>query len=469
VLAATLVAALDQTIVGTVMPTVVGELGGIDRYAWVFSAYLLLLTVATPISGRLADIVGRKPVYLGGLVVFVTGSALVGLSRSMEQLIAFRALQGLGAGALFPVGATVIGDLFEPRMRARMQGVFSAVWTAAALIGPVIGAVFVETLSWRWAFYLNVPIGLFAGTLAAVGLRETHLHHEGRLDLVGAALLSASTMSFLLALNGGRPELLLPVAVALAAVFVRVERTTRDPLVDLRLLRIGVVRSGLVLTAIVAVLLFSVVTYVPPFVQGVQGGRPIEVGALVAAMSSGWLAGSIAMGALLPRIGVRGAIRTGTIFLLGGAAILTALGRETPLVVPAAAACASGFGIGSTFTAILVAVQGAVTTAARGVATSLALFTQSLGAAVGVGGLGALLTVSLGTSAGAISDLLAPGTRDALEPARVRALADALQTALHQLYLILLVIAALATVLAWRLTASMRSPFAQAEGGSSSD
>ena len=147
VVASTLVAALDQTIVGTVMPTVIGDLGGIERYAWVFSMYLLLVTVVTPIGGRLADIAGRKPVYLGGLAIFVAGSALAGLSRSIEQLIACRALQGLGAGILLPVGVTVIGDLFDVRMRARVQGVFSTVWISAALVGPAVGGVIAETLS----------------------------------------------------------------------------------------------------------------------------------------------------------------------------------------------------------------------------------------------------------------------------------------------------------------------------------
>ena len=456
VLAATLVAALDQTIVGTVMPTVVGELGGIDRYAWVFSAYLLFLTVATPISGRLADLLGRKPVYLTGLAVFVLGSALVGASATMEQLVLFRGVQGVGAGALFAVGATVIGDLFDARMRARMQGVFSAVWTAAALVGPAIGSAIIAALSWRWAFYLNVPVGIVAGATLVIGLHETHVDRRGHFDLPGALALSGATVSLLLALAGAYPALLLPLAIVLAVAFVWLERHVADPLVDLALLRVGAVGASLVLTVLVSVLLFGVVTYVPPFVQGVQGAAPFEVGLLVTAMSVGWSVGSVAAGAFLMRLGMRGMIRAGTLCLLVGAVFLVPLSRDTPLVIPAAAAFASGIGIGSTWTAILVAVQTNVSIEARGIATSLALFTQSLGAAIGVGSLGALLAFSLGSDAGAVSTLLDRSSAALIEPARARELADILAAALHRVYTALLVMAVVAVGCAWVLTRSMR-------------
>jgi multidrug resistance protein len=455
VLAATLVAALDQTVVGTVMPTVIGELGGIDRYAWVFSAYLLLLTVATPISGRLADLVGRKPVYLAGLAVFVVGSALVGLCHNMDQLVLSRAVQGAGAGALFAVGATVIGDLFDPRMRARMQGVFSGVWTGSALVGPAIGSALVETLSWRWAFYLNVPVGLAAAALLAIGLRETHVDRQGRFDVPGAVALSGATVSLLLGLSGMRPEILMPAAVVLAASFVAIERRVGDPLIDLALLRIGPIGACLAMTALVSVLLFGVVTYLPPFVQGVQGARPIEVGILITAMSVGWSAGSVGAGAFLPRVGTRGMLRAGTLSLLIGAALLVSLDRATPLSVPAAAAFASGIGIGSTWTAILVAVQSAVPLGSRGIATSLALFTQSLGAAIGVGSLGALLALSLGADASAVSSLLDRGSAPLIEPARALALAATLAGALHRVYEALAIMAVVSVALAFVLTRSM--------------
>ncbi len=455
VLAATLVGALDQTIVGTVMPTVVGELGGIERYAWAFSAYLLLVAVATPICGRLADVYGRKPVYLAGLGIFVVGSALAGLAGSMEQLVLSRAVQGAGAGALFPVGATIIGDLFDARMRARMQGVFSAVWTLAAVFGPAIGSFFVQTLTWRWAFFVNVPVGICAGALIALVLRETHVHREsGGVDVVGAIVLSGATVTLLVGLSGTWPLILLPAAVGLALLFVRVERRTAEPLVDLALLRVGGIGAGLALTALEAVLLFSVITYVPPFAQGVQGARPIEVGAIVSAMSIGWSAGAVFTGTFLMRLGVRRAIRLGVLLLFVGAAILVTVSAATPLAGLAAAAFASGLGIGTAWTAILVAVQSAAPIRSRGIATGLAIFTQSIGASIGVGALGALLAASLGPDAAGISALLDRG-QGVLDPARAHDLAIALGEALHRVYIALAAIAVVALFVAWRLTGSL--------------
>lgn len=455
VVSSTLVAALDNAIVGTIMPTVIGELGGIERYAWVFSVYLLLVTVVTPIGGRLADIAGRKPVYLAGLAVFVVGSALAGLSRSMEQLIAFRAVQGFGAGVLLPVGITVIGDLFDVRMRGRIQGLFSTVWITAALIGPAVGGVIAEALSWRWAFYVNIPIGIVAGTILVLGLRETHVHREGTLDWPGALVLSSATVSLLLAMNGTQTAVLLPAAVLLTAAFVAIERRARDPLIDLSLLRVPAIGPGLAVYAGVAVILFSVVTYLPPFVQGVQGSRPIEVGALVTALSLGWSSGSIGTGLVLLRVGVRRAVLVGSGSLLIGTAILATLARETPLAFPIAATYASGLGIGTSANAILVGAQSAVSARSRGVVTSLLLFTQSLGASVGVGVLGALLAVSLGPRAAEIGPLLDPAARGAIDPIVARELGDALAASLHQVYLALLGIAVVSGLLAWRLTASM--------------
>lgn len=455
VVASTLVAALDQTIVGTVMPTVIGDLGGIELYAWVFSIYLLLVTVTTPIAGRLADIRGRKPVYLAGLGVFVAGSVLAGQSRGMEQLIACRALQGIGAGVLLPVGVTVIGDLFDVRMRARVQGAFSTVWISAALIGPAVGGLITESLSWRWAFYVNVPIGLVAGTLLVLVLRETHVQREGALDLPGAVTLSAATVSLLTAVNGTGTVVLLPAAALLGALFIGIERRTREPLIDLSLFRVPAIGAGLAVYALIAVILFSVVTYVPPFLQGVQGARPVEVGALVTAMSFGWSSGSIVTGLTLLRVGLRRSIRAGSVSLLVGTALLATLTRATPAVLPLAATFASGLGIGIASNSILVGAQSSVPARMRGVVTSLTLFTQSLGASVGVGILGGVLALSLGSRAREVGQLLDRSARVAIDPVRASELQAALSGALHQVYVTLAAIAVAAFVIAWRLTAAM--------------
>lgn len=455
VISSTLVAALDATIVGTAMPTVIGDLGGIDRYAWAFSIYLLALTVATPIGGKLADIAGRKPVCLAGLALFALSSALCGLAANMDQLIAFRALQGLGAGIHFPVGITVMGDLFDANARARIQGFFSTVWIAAALVGPAVGGVVTEQLSWRWGFYISVPIAVLAALILALGLRETHPHRAGTLDWPGAAALSGATIALLLGANGTYTLALIPAAAALGAVFVAIERRSRDPLIDLSLLRIPLIGAGLVVYAFIAVVLFSVQTYLPPYVQGVQGARPTEVGALVMIMSLGWSSGSIASGFLLPRAGFRTTIVLGSLFLLAGTALLTTLVPLTPAIVPLVAGYVCGTGIGLTAVPIVVGAQSAVETPQRGIVTSLALFVQSLGASIGVGVLGALFAASLGARADE-AEILLQRSVSPNAPVVPPDLVELLAAALHSVYLALFGLAVFAALIAWRLTRSIR-------------
>src|SRR5512140_3771501 len=202
-MAAIAVAALDSTVVGTAMPTIIGQLGGLSEYAWVFSAYLLASTTTVPLYSRLADIHGRKPVFLLGLGLFVLGSALCGLASSMWMLIAFRTIQGLGAGAVQPISFTIAGDIFEPRRRARMQGYFSGVWGASAIVGPALGGIITSTVGWPWVFELNIPVGIVAGLIVWRGLHERFERRPHRLDWPGAILLSGSIVALLLAVTEG--------------------------------------------------------------------------------------------------------------------------------------------------------------------------------------------------------------------------------------------------------------------------
>src|SRR5512141_1111070 len=203
IMAAIAVAALDSTVVGTAMPTIIGQLGGLSEYAWVFSAYLLASTTTVPLYAKLADIHGRKPVFLFGLALFVAGSALCGLASSMWMLIAFRTLQGLGAGALQPISFTIAGDIFEPRQRARMQGFFSGIWGVAAIVGPAIGGLITSTVGWPWVFEINIPVGLLAAVIIGFGLHERFGRRRDRIDLWGAAVLSGSIVLLLFAVSEG--------------------------------------------------------------------------------------------------------------------------------------------------------------------------------------------------------------------------------------------------------------------------
>lgn len=448
------VAALDQSIVATVMPTVIGELGGIDRYALVFSAYLLVSTVATPVLGRLADVYGRMPIFIGGMAVFVGGSVGAGLSGSMLELIAARALQGLGAGALLPVGMTIAGDLFDVRGRARVQPLFSSVWIVAALVGPAIGGILTQAFSWRWAFLVNLPIGVATIVVLLLVFHERVESRDERIDWTGAALLTLASGGLLLALNGVVPLLAAAVAIVCAPLFLLVERRAVGPLVDLPLLRHPAVGPGITLNAVVGAMTFAMSTYVPPFIQGVQGHTPIEAGAIVTVTSLGWSAGALSMGLILVRLGPRRCALAGTLCWAIGAAILITLDPTTPLQVAAFAAAVLGLGMGLTIFPILVSAQSAVGWSQRGIVTGLVNFARSMGAAIGVAALGGLLFWILGGNADRVQALLDPASRTTLDPSTRASLASTLAEGLRVVYFTMIVVSVLGAVLAMRLPRS---------------
>ena len=450
------VAALDASIVSTVMPTVVGELGGIDRYALVFSAYLLVSTIATPICGRLADIFGRTPIYCAGMAVFVAGSVGAGLSADMNQLIVSRALQGLGSGALLPVGMTIIGDLFDARGRARIQPVFATMWLGGALIGPFVGGVLTQAFSWRWAFLVNLPVGIIAIVVLLFVFHETRHGMDERIDWTGAALLTLASGGLLLALNG-----VAPLAGALAVIvglplFLRVERTTAHPLFDVALMRDPAIGPGLLLNGFVGVMTLAVSTYLPPFVQGVLGRTPIEAGAAVLATSVGWSSGSVVIAFFLEHLGPRRTALLGTLCWAVGSAILVTLDRSSALPLAVVAAAILGLGMGLTVFPVLVAAQSAVGWSRRGVVTGVVDFSRSMGAAIGVAALGTVLFATMGASPADIQTLLDTVRRSELGPERAAVLADALATGLRSVYLIMIGVAVVGALLAHRLPEALR-------------
>lgn len=456
IMAAIALAALDLSIVGTAMPTIIGQLGGLGQYSWVFTAYLVTSTVSVPIYARLADSYGRKPVILFGLTVFVVGSALCGLSTSMAQLIAFRALQGLGAGAVQPISFTIAGDIFEPRQRARVQGLFSAVWGVSALVGPAIGGLMTSTVGWRWVFEINIPVGIAAATIIGFNLHEHIERRVHRIDWLGAILLTASIVLLLLTVSDGGeafgwlsiPTLgLLGLACGLLAWFVVHERSAPEPLIDLELLRAPLVRAGLAIGALSGVVMFGVTTYVPPMVQGVHAGTPIDAGVAVAAMSIGWPVGSIIAGRLLVRTGARPIVLAGTGLLVVGSVLVTQLGRFDALAFAMVACAVTGLGMGLASTTLLVVIQGAVAWDRRAVATGLVQFSRTIGGAVGVGIMGGILTAFVGAVSSAILD---PVGRTTADPASLEAARASLGAGLGVVYWLMVGCAIGAFVLALR-------------------
>jgi len=450
------VAALDVTVVGTAMPTIIGQLGGLGEYAWVFSAYLLASTTTVPLYSRLADIHGRKPLFMIGLTLFVVGSALCGLAGSMGALIAFRIVQGLGAGALQPIVFTIAGDIFEPRQRARMQGVFSSVWGVSAIVGPAIGGLVTSTIGWPWVFEINIPVGIVAGAIIWFGFHERFERHPHRVDWSGAAMLSGSIVLLLFSVSEA-PDIfgltspvipgLVVAAAALFVAFIRRARSIDEPLIDLTLFGEPVIRVGVAIGAIAGIVMFGVTTFVPPMVQGVQGGTAVEAGAVVAAMSIGWPIASIIAGRTLGRLGARPIVLAGTTALVIGTLAMTQLRTVDALWFSSLACVVTGFGMGLTSTTLMIVIQGAVPWKRRAVATGLVGFSRTIGGSVGVGVMGGILAAFVGSASSAILDPIARRTLPAAALASGR---DALASGLTVTYAIMAVAAALTCLIAFR-------------------
>jgi EmrB/QacA subfamily drug resistance transporter len=402
VMATLFLAAMESTVVATAMPTVIASLGGIRIYSWTFSAFLLTSTVSMPIWGRLADQLGRRPAYLTGLGVFLLGSALAGASRSMEQLIAFRALQGLGAGSLITVGMTIVGDLYGMERRAKMQGYFSSVWGVASLVGPLVGGLLTDRVSWRWVFYINLPFGLLAAVVTAAGLRdERRARPPASFDLLGMAVFSAAISTFLVGLLevGARESwlrsqgvALLALSAALLVLFVFVERRAVAPVIPLHLFGNSIVRAAAVTGLLAGMAMFGAITYVPLYLQAVTGSTATQAGWVLMPFVLGWVAFSVLAARLVLRIGYRRVVLTGMGALVLAFVLLAGWDESLTRGIAARDITLAGVGMGLSFVPMLIAVQSAVPRSLLGSATSLTTFFRTIGGAVGVAVMGAAMT-----------------------------------------------------------------------------
>ena len=409
----TFLAALDATVVGTAMPTVIGELGGLELYPWAFASYLLAATVTGPIFGKLSDTYGRKPVYLAGIFLFLLGSVLCGTSQSMGALIVFRTLQGLGAGAVQPVAITIIGDIFELETRARVQGLFGAVWGISAVVGPAAGGFITDLISWRWVFYVNVPFGIVAAVLLAATLTESFERRGRSPDYLGTVLLAGGLVAVLLALLGGDLSVatlaLFLGGLVVLSLFVAVERRAADPVVPLDLFGERIIAVSALANVAMGGVLLGVSVYVPLFVQGALGGTAITAGAAVASLSIGWPVGSFVGGRLLLLTGYRATLLLGAALIALGSALCVPMDDGTSLAYVVVAVVVIGLGLGFSSTSYLVSVQNAVPWRRRGVATSSVVFFRTVGGSLGVAIMGAFLNASLGENYRAAVDRAAGG------------------------------------------------------------
>ncbi|WP_433499097.1 MDR family MFS transporter [Sphaerimonospora sp. CA-214678] len=404
VMLCTALVALDSTIIATAVPSVVADLGGFSQFPWLFSIYLLTQAVTVPIYGKLADVFGRKPVMFFGIAVFLLGSMLCGIAWSMPTLILFRAIQGIGAGAVQPISVTMVGDMYSVAERARVQGYLASVWGVSAVVGPTLGGVFSEYVSWRWIFFINLPLGAIAAWTLARRFKERVTRGSHRIDYLGAVLLTAGSSLLILGLleggvawSWGSPVSLAIFAAGVGGVvaFVLVERRAAEPILPLWVFRHRLLTGGNLAALGIGVLTIGLSSYVPTYAEGVLGTGALVAGFTLATMSIGWPLAATLSGRVYMRIGFRDTALIGSVFTVAGAVLCVLLGRQSQIWQVAVACLIVGIGLGLTSSPTMVALQSSVGWERRGVVTATNMFSRSIGSAVGAAVLGAVSNATL--------------------------------------------------------------------------
>jgi EmrB/QacA subfamily drug resistance transporter len=469
-LMATFMAAVESSIIATAIPTLVGDLGGFNLFSWVFTIYLLTQAVSIPVYGRLADLYGRRRVFFVGTGLFLTGSTLCGFAWSMVPLICFRALQGFGAGAIQPIASTILGDIYSPTERAKVQGLVSSVFGVSAVVGPSLGAFLIQQFNWSVVFWVNLPIGFAAIVMIGLFLREDIQPRPHQIDWLGSLLLLVAIGALMLAMvqGGTLPTGWLIAAIgaglaALGALWVQ-ERAIAEPMLPLELWKQRVILVGSLGNGTAGAVMVAVSAYLPTYVQGAMGRSALAAGLALGATSVSWAIASFIAGRIMVRTSYRVAACVGGTCLVAGSAMLIGMSPSFGPYWAATGAFIIGIGMGCCSTVFIVSVQAAVPWRQRGAATSSNMFLRFVGQSVGAAGCGAVLNASMlrldPAAVGQVDQLLEPASRALLPAATVAHLTQVIAASLHNAYLLMGACALATLLIATQLPARL-SPLQQ--------
>lgn len=469
IIVAMFITAIEGTIVATAMPSIVAELGGFSLFSWVFSAFLLTQVITIPVYGKLADLFGRKPVFIIGTVIFLAGTVACGFANSMKILIIFRFIQGIGAGAIQPIATTIIGDIYTVQERAKIQGYIASVWGISSIVGPALGGVFVQYINWSWVFWINLPLGVLAILGISLFLHEKFEKHEHQIDYLGSGLLFASISALMIMLLEGGvawawvsgPSLLLGALAMLGLmVFVSHERKAREPVMPMSIWNNRLIAVSNIASLTTGIVMIGVSIFLPTYVQGVMGRTPMVAGFTLSMMSIGWPIAATFTGNILMKIGPKKTAVAGGIVLVLGSLFMITLHPEQGVVWPGIGAFLIGVGMGLASTTFIVSIQSSVDWKTRGAATASNMFMRMLGNTVGAAVLGGILNSAMNSylklyaakaklpvKLDVTNTLLDENKRRSLSQGVLSILKSGLTLSLHNVYIGVLVLALISLIL----------------------
>lgn len=464
--------AVEGTVVTTAVPTIVKELNGFELISWVFSLYLLTSAITTPIYGKLSDLYGRKRILSIGIIIFLIGSSLCGLSKTMHQLIAFRALQGLGAGAIFTVTYTIVGDVFDLSERPKVQGWISSTWGIASLIGPLLGGFLIDHLSWHWIFYINIPFGILSIVLLEKNLDENLEKKRHKIDYAGAITLSASIIILLYSfMSGGRGLasiiISLIITMAILVIFYFIEKKAQEPIVPFDIFtKTNIIIN--VISFLASAVLIAADVYIPLYMQNVLGLGATISGLSMAPMSIAWLLSGVILGGAIPKYGERVVIALSSSMVLLSCLLLPTLHVTSPLILVIIYVFIMGFGLGGSFTTLTIAVQSYVNYDKRGAATASNSLVRTLGQTIGVSIFGSIFNQSIvkyfnnlgikGVDPGNLYTSSSLNNGVSLEQIKL-----SLNSGLHVIYILLIIITIVSFILSFTLQNGLKQETAGSE------